>query len=83
MRPVKTCLTSSGSCADASGQSGYGSMYGIAAWGDKVYGTSHNGAIVEINNDTGAACLVKDVPMSFWNGAGVTTLAPVIGPPPK
>ncbi|MFO0757139.1 MAG: hypothetical protein U0359_11660 [Byssovorax sp.] len=70
-------------CADPSGQDGYGSMYGIAAWSDKIYGTSHSGAIVEIDNGTGAACLVKDMPMTFWNGAGVTTLAPVIDPPPK
>lgn len=70
-------------CADPDGQNGYGSMYGIAAWNDKVFGLSHNGAIVQINNANGMACLVKNVPMTFWNGAGVTTLAPVIGPPPK
>jgi hypothetical protein len=69
-------------CADASNPKGYGSMYGIAAWNDKVYGFSHTGAIVEIDNNTGAACLVLDTANDLWAGAGVTTLAPVTPPPP-
>ncbi|MFT3771214.1 MAG: hypothetical protein QM820_37845 [Minicystis sp.] len=59
----------------------YQRMLGIAAWDDKVYGFSHNAAIVEIDNNTGSACLVSSTPGVFWNGAGVTTLAPVIKPP--
>jgi hypothetical protein len=58
----------------------YQNMLGIAAWNDKVYGFSHKGAIVEIDNTDGNACLVVDTPTVFWNGAGVTTSAPVIVP---
>jgi hypothetical protein len=59
----------------------YEQMLGIAAWDDKVYGFSHKGSIVEINNTDGSACQVASTPTVFWNGAGVTTLAPVIKPP--
>lgn len=59
----------------------YEQTLGIAAWNDKVYGFSHNGAIIEIDNDDGTACQVANTPNMFWNGAGVTTLAPVIKPP--
>ncbi len=68
-------------CADAGNASGYGSMFGIAAVNDKVYGFSHAGAVVEINNIDGSACLLADTPSSLWDGAGVTTLAPVVPPP--
>jgi hypothetical protein len=67
-------------CSDPSGGP-YGSMYGIAAWNSKVYGFSHGGAIVEIDNVTGGACLVTTT-TNLWDGAGVTTVAPVIAPPP-
>ena len=67
-------------CNDPSGGP-YGSMYGIAAWDSKVYGFSHGGAIVEIDNVTGGACLVVTT-KNLWDGAGVTTVAPVIAPPP-
>jgi hypothetical protein len=67
-------------CSDPSGGP-YGSMYGIAAWNSKVYGFSHAGAIVEIDNVTGGACLVVTT-KNLWDGAGVTTVAPVIAPPP-
>lgn len=82
-KSVRGQIVQQAGCSDPAGQAGYGSMYGIAAWNDKIFGTSHSGAIVEINNADGTACLVKDAPMTFWNGAGVTTLAPVINPPPK
>jgi hypothetical protein len=68
-------------CPDTGNAGGYGSMYGIAAWNAKVYGFSHAGAIVEIDNTDGSACLVQNLAMDFWDGAGVTTLAPVIVPP--
>jgi hypothetical protein len=67
-------------CNDASGVP-YGSMYGIAAWDSKVFGFAHGGAIVDIDNVTGGACLVS-AGTNLWDGAGVTTVAPVIVPPP-
>ena len=61
----------------------YGSMYGIAAWNDSVYGFSRTGLLVGINTNKGGACLVQDYPNLNFSGAGVTTLAPVLPPPPK
>ena len=66
-------------CADTVNTS-YGSMYGIAAWNDKVYGFSKKGDIVEIDNNDGSACLLVSGP-DLWDGAGVTTSAPIIMPP--
>jgi hypothetical protein len=65
---------------------GFGSMYGIAAWQDRVYGFARSGDIVVINNSTGAGQLTgTSLPQGTngFAGAGVTTLAPVIAPPPK
>jgi hypothetical protein len=64
---------------------GYGSMYGIAAYQDKVIGFSHSGFIVSISNVDGTACLIHDYSaqlMGGFDGAGVTTKAPVKPPPP-
>jgi hypothetical protein len=61
----------------------FAKLYGIGAWNDKVYGFSHGGALVEIDNTDGTACLVQYFSQNAWSGAGVTTLAPVKPPPPK
>lgn len=61
----------------------YGSLYGIAAWGSKVYGFSRDGHILEIDTTDGTACLVDTFPAYKFAGAGLTTLAEVIPPPPK
>jgi hypothetical protein len=61
----------------------YGNMYGVTALGDKVYGFSRGGNIVEIDVSDGTACLVKAFPADKFAGAGVTTLAKVEPPPPK
>jgi len=66
-------------CAGAA--AAYTNMLGIAAWNDKVYGFSHKGSIVEIDNTDGSACQVADTPLDYWNGAGLTTSAPVKPPP--
>ena len=67
------------------GAGNFGRMYGIAAWNDKIYGFSHAGmgTIGEISNADGTACLVQNYADNLWAGAAVTTLAPVIPPPPK
>jgi hypothetical protein len=72
---------------------GFGSIYGIAAFNSKVFGFVYKrgenpdpptGMLISIDNDTGAAQLIS-TPLSGdgFAGAGVTTLAPVIAPPPK
>jgi hypothetical protein len=66
-------------CGDPA--SGYGSMYGIASWDNKVFGFSRSGNLVDISNVDGTACLVKNYPTDLFSGAAVTTVAPVIPPP--
>jgi len=61
----------------------YGSMYGIAAWGDRVYGFSRDANLVEIDTNDGSACLLSNYPNADFGGAGVTTKAVVVPPPPK
>ncbi len=78
---IRGAVVQKAGCTDAANPKGYGAMFGIVALNDKVYGFSSNGALVEINNDTGAACLVQDSTY-VWYGAGITTTAPVIAPPP-
>jgi len=78
-KSIRGQIVKSPSCGDTSG--GYGSMYGIASWNDKVFGFSRSGNLVEISNVDGSACLVKNYPMDLFSGAAVTTVAPVIPPP--
>jgi hypothetical protein len=62
---------------------GFDSMFGIAAYEDKVYGFSHKGDIVQIDNNTGSACLLSSLTSMTFAGAGVTTSAPVVPPTPR
>jgi hypothetical protein len=48
-----------------------------------VYGFFRTGNLVDIDTADGAACLVHTYPGRQFAGAGVTTLAPVVVPPPK
>lgn len=64
------------------GKYGFGSMYGIASWNDRVYGFSRSGNLVDISNIDGTACLVSTYASDLFSGAAVTTLAPVLPPPP-
>jgi hypothetical protein len=70
-------------CTNAASPDTFTSMFGIAAFEDKVYGFSRKGELVEIHNDDGTACLVTADPLMKFAGAGVTTTAPVKAPPPK
>lgn len=70
------------SCNDAA-NTAYGSMYGITTWADKVYGFSRTGNLVEIDTKDGSACLLAAFPSADFGGAGVTTKAVVVPPPPK
>lgn len=58
-----------------------GSMFGIAAWDDMVFGFSRTGRVVRIDTADAAGCLMQNYPDRFFSGAGVTTLAPVELPP--
>lgn len=80
-KAIRGAIVKASGCADSVTK--YGSMYGIAAWNDQVYGFSRTGLLVGINTNLGGACLVQDYPALAFSGAGVTTLAPVLPPPPK
>jgi hypothetical protein len=68
-------------CTNALSPQSFGSMFGIVAYQDKVYGFSHSGDIVEIHNNDGSGCLVVGTSSSQFAGAGITTTAPVVAPP--
>jgi hypothetical protein len=83
VKAVRGQVRRAASCADAKSTS-YGSMYGIAAYRDKIIGFSHDGLIVSISNVDGTACLIHDYSGTIaFDGAGVTTKGPVTAPPPK
>jgi hypothetical protein len=78
-KAVRGMVVKASGCADST-TNGYGHMYGTAALGTKVYGFSNSGNIVEISNVDGSACAIANISGDSFAGAGVTTLAPVIGP---
>jgi hypothetical protein len=57
---------------------GYGEIWGVAYWKDKVYGFTNNGHFLLIDPTTGVATMVSQTPGMAWWGAAVTTLAPVL-----
>jgi hypothetical protein len=70
-------------CTNAASPSSFGSIFGIVAYQDKVYGFSRKGDVIEIHNTDGSACLVSANANIKFAGAGVSTLVPVVAPPPK
>ena len=70
-------------CTNAASPKSFGSMFGIIAFHDKVYGFSRRGDFIEMLNDTGTGCLVAANPTVKFAGAGITTIAPVVAPPPR
>jgi hypothetical protein len=76
--PVFDCQSRAG--VIACGATGYGRLYGIAAWGSDIIGFARNGSIVRVSGVDGTGCLVAST-SSLWAGAGISTLAPVIAPP--
>ena len=93
-KQVRGQVVKAATCND-SAHTAYGSMYGIAAFKGDILGFSRerpSGAnaesslTVRIDNNKGTACLVSDATPQApggWAGAGVTTEAPVVAPPPK
>jgi hypothetical protein len=82
LKSVRGQISTAPGCND--GLAGdYGSMYGIGAWNDKVFGFSRKGNLIEIDTNDGSSCLVQAYAMDKFAGAGVTTLAPIQPPPPK
>ena len=82
LKAVRGKVVKKAGCDDPT-SSGYGSMYGIAAWNATVFGFSRTGNLVQVDGADGGACLVKTYSGDKFSGAGVTTLAPIIDPPVK
>ncbi|MFT3771052.1 MAG: hypothetical protein QM820_37025 [Minicystis sp.] len=80
-KAIRGQIVKRSTCADPL-NNGYGSMYGIAAWDDQVYGFSRTGNLVPISNVDGSACLKQNYAPNNFSGAAVTTQAPVKPPPP-
>ena len=59
------------------GATGYGDIWGVGFWKDRVYGFTETGSFVLIDPATGVASLVGSSGQRWW-GAAVTTRAPVI-----
>jgi hypothetical protein len=84
VKSLRGQIVKAAGCSDAS--AGYGGVYGITAWKDKVFGFSRaptmGGFALSIDNDSGTACLLETFTQE-WSGAGITTTAEVIIPPLK
>lgn len=81
LKAVRGPIKRGASCASQQPQ--YGAIFGIVALGAKVYGFSRWGDFITIDNDTGAGCLDWSAPGINFAGAGITTTAPVVAPPPR
>jgi hypothetical protein len=67
-------------CKNGASPDSFGSLFGIVAYKDTVYGFSRAGDVVEIHNADGSACLVSSDTSRKYAGAGITTIAPVTAP---
>jgi hypothetical protein len=79
-KSVRGPVTRGSWCRNPATPPSFGSLYGIAAYGDKVFGFSRRGEVVEMRNADGSACLVADLGNVLFAGAGVATSAPVRAP---
>jgi hypothetical protein len=74
--PAASCPVVEGSIPGA----GFGSFFGIAAYQDRIYGFSRQGAIVAMDSTTGAGCLLENQPWHHFSGAAATTSIAVVAP---
>ncbi len=84
LKSLRGQIVKSAGCTD--GAAGYGGVFGITAWKDKVLGFSRadglGGLAIAIENNKGTACAIKAF-AEEWSGAGITTTADIEIPPPK
>ena len=85
VKSVRGVLKQGPSCSNPTPPPSLGSMYGVAAYKDQIFGFSHQGGVVQINNGNATVCLVSVPQVAaadiLFSGAGVTTVASVIPPP--
>jgi hypothetical protein len=81
-KSVRGVVNRGPSCSNTASPGSFGSMFGIVAYRDKVFGFSRHGDFIQIDNNVGSGCLVwSRAPDIQFAGAGITTIAPVIAPP--
>jgi hypothetical protein len=85
VKAVRGVLKQGTGCANPAPPPSFGSMYGVAAYKDKIFGFSRAGGIVTIDNANASVCFVA-TPLEGgqalkFAGAGVTTVVDVIAPP--
>jgi hypothetical protein len=80
LKSVRGGTTKGSWCTNSASPTSFGSMFGIVAYKDVVYGFSRAGDVVEIHNTDGSACLVSSDTTRKFAGAGITTIAPVVAP---
>ena len=56
---------------------GFGGLWGVGYWRDRIFGFSSSGDFVGIDTATGAGTLISNAGQGWW-GAAVTTAAPII-----
>lgn len=61
----------------APGATGFGDIWGVAFWKNKVFGFTDGGQFILVDPATGAGTVVKSGGPRWW-GAAVTTVAPVV-----
>ena len=81
IKAIRGPIKRGASCS--SGPTQFGAIFGIVASGAKVYGFSRWGDFIAIDNDTGAGCLDWTATGINFAGAGITTTATVVAPPPR
>jgi hypothetical protein len=83
MKSIRGAVTRGSWCTNSASPSTFGSIFGVIAYQDKVYGFSRRGDFIEMHNDDGSGCLVDANPGVAFAGSGITTIAPVTAPPPR
>jgi hypothetical protein len=82
-KSVRGGMNRASNCGGGTPYASFGSVFGIAAYHDKVYGFSRHGDLIDVSNDTGAGCMLWSNTATRFAGAGITTIAPVTAPPPR
>jgi hypothetical protein len=83
LKAIRGKVTRGGWCQSSSTESSFGAIFGIVALGSEVYGFSRWGDFVDIQNGDGSGCFQWNASGVNFAGAGITTVAEIVPPPPK
>ncbi len=82
LKAIRGKVTRGSWCGNGT-ESSFGAIFGVVALGSQIYGFSRWGDFVDIQNDDGSGCLQWTASGVNFAGAGITTVAEVVAPPPK